>query len=195
VCNFSKPGANAPSLLRHDEVCLLFHELGHAIHDLVAKTAYARFHGTAIADDICEAPSQMLERWCWTKKPLQRLSRHYSTLSPGYHAHWRSNDEVKSTTGPAEQLPDHLIEALLRSKNVNAALFHLRALWLSAFDLLIHTPQDRDTTEATDLTRLYNTMQQEIMGIDCPEDPHWSHGQAQFSHLMGSYDASYYGYL
>ena len=45
VCNFSKPTPKKPSLLKHDEVVTLFHELGHGIHDLVSRTTYSRFHG------------------------------------------------------------------------------------------------------------------------------------------------------
>ncbi len=32
-------------LLRHDQVVVLFYEIGHAVHDLVSRTIYARFHG------------------------------------------------------------------------------------------------------------------------------------------------------
>lgn len=44
VCNFSKPTPNKPSLLKHEEVVTLFHELGHGIHDLTGRTRYSRFH-------------------------------------------------------------------------------------------------------------------------------------------------------
>jgi metallopeptidase MepB len=59
VCNFSKPTPKKPSLLKHDEVVTLFHELGHGIHDLVSRTIYSRFHGTNTVRDFVEAPSQV----------------------------------------------------------------------------------------------------------------------------------------
>ena len=37
VCNFSPPSDTTPSLLRHDDVVTLFHEMGHAIHHLFRK--------------------------------------------------------------------------------------------------------------------------------------------------------------
>ena len=94
VCNFSKPTAKKPSLLKHDEVTTLFHELGHGIHDLVSRTTYSRFHGTNTVRDFVEAPSQMLENWCWTPSQLKALSRHYSTLSSEYLEAWKGAAEV-----------------------------------------------------------------------------------------------------
>ncbi|THX39606.1 metallopeptidase MepB, partial [Aureobasidium pullulans] len=57
LCNFTPSTSTKPSLLMHEEVVLLFHELGHGIHDLVAHTKWSIFHGTATVDDFCEAPS------------------------------------------------------------------------------------------------------------------------------------------
>jgi metallopeptidase MepB len=82
----------------------LFHELGHGIHDLVAKTQYARFHSTMTVIDFGEAPSQMLENWCWTPKTLKSLSKHYSTLSPEYFKAWE--EESKGEPHPSAQIPD-----------------------------------------------------------------------------------------
>ncbi|KAI7212854.1 hypothetical protein KC343_g8340 [Hortaea werneckii] len=64
LCDFDKPAEDSHQFLQHQEVVILFHELGHGIHDLVAKTEFARFHGASTAEDFNEAPSQMLEHWC-----------------------------------------------------------------------------------------------------------------------------------
>lgn len=173
---------------------VLFHELGHGIHDLVALTKYSRFHGTATADDFCEAPSQMLERWCWREPQLRAMSRHYSTLTPEYEAHWKTHGCTAESDSPNE-IPVELVEGLVRSENVNASLTNMRALWRSEFDMMVHHPPDRTTLENMDITHEFNRSQRQIVGLDEPEDEAWGHGHAHFSHLIGGYDASYYGYL
>ena len=37
VCNFAVTSKDSPSLLRHDDVVTLFHEMGHALHHLLSK--------------------------------------------------------------------------------------------------------------------------------------------------------------
>ncbi|KAL8345456.1 hypothetical protein RB601_005481 [Gaeumannomyces tritici] len=178
VCNFSKPTATKPSLLKHDEVVTLFHELGHGIHDLAGRTHYSRFHGTSTVRDFVEAPSQMLENWCWTPTQIRSLSKHYETGKP---------------------IPDDLIEALIKTKHVNAALFNLRQLHFGIFDMTVHTPASHEELEKMEISGLYNDLRAQISGIKGPEalgEPStWGHGQACFGHLIGGYDAGYYGYL
>jgi len=148
VCNFSKPTPNKPSLLKHDEVVTLFHELGHGIHDLAGKTQYARFHGTSTVRDFVEAPSQMLENWCWTAGPLKSLSNHYKTN---------------------EQIPDDLIEKLMATKHVNDALFNLRQLHFGLFDMTVHSPKSHADLEALDVAATYNELRTEISKLKGPE--------------------------
>ncbi|PVH91384.1 metallopeptidase MepB [Periconia macrospinosa] len=192
VCNFSKPTPKKPSLLKHDEVVTLFHELGHGIHDLVSRTTYSRFHGTSTVRDFVEAPSQMLENWCWTPSQLRSLSHHYSYMSPEYES---SGADKK----PSEQIPNSLVANLISTKHVNDALFNLRQLHFGMFDMTVHEPKSHEEIENLDITTTYNKLRHDISQIDGPEalggDWTWSNGQATFGHLIGGYDVGYYGYL
>jgi len=64
VANLAKPTPDRPALMRHDDVVTFFHEMGHVFHGLLSRTQFSRFHGTRVARDFVEAPSQMLENWC-----------------------------------------------------------------------------------------------------------------------------------
>jgi metallopeptidase MepB len=148
----------------------LFHELGHGIHDLVAITNYSRFHGTNVVRDFVEAPSQMLENWCWTVSELTSLSSHYQT---------------------GEKIPKDMIDNIIRTKNVNAALFNLRQLHFAFYDMKMHNLSSPEDAEKIDPTSEYNNDRTEITMLDPPEgmDDHFGHGEATFGHLMGGYDA------
>ncbi|CAI0653540.1 unnamed protein product, partial [Colletotrichum noveboracense] len=178
VCNFSKPTPKKPSLLKHDEVVTLFHELGHGIHDLAGRCTYSRFHGTSTVRDFVEAPSQMLENWCWTPSVIKSLSNHYQT---------------------GEKIPDDLIEKQISTKHVNAALFNLRQLHFGIFDMTVHTPKSHEEIKNMEMSEVYNELRGQIAGIKGPEAQgeknNWGNGQACFGHLIGGYDAGYYGYL
>ncbi|CDH48762.1 metallopeptidase [Lichtheimia corymbifera JMRC:FSU:9682] len=167
VANFTKPTADKPSLLKHDEVVTLFHELGHVMHHLCSRTKFARFHGTSVEGDFVEAPSQMLENWCYDRESLKYLSAHFETGEP---------------------ISDDMIDRIIKSKNVLAALFNLRQLFFGIYDMEIHTSED----EHIDTTKLYNELREKISLVKAPEG---SCGQASFGHLMGGYDAGYYGYM
>jgi metallopeptidase MepB len=197
VCNFTKPTPKKPSLLKHDEVVTLFHELGHGIHNLVSKTIYSRFHGTSTVRDFVEAPSQMLENWCWDPEQLKSLSKHYSTLSPEYLAAWK--EQANGQAEPSENIPEEVIANLIRAKHVNDALFNLRQLHFGIFDMTVHEPESHEKIQELPITLTYNRLRKEITQMDGPEvlglGDDWGNGQATFGHLMGGYDAGYYGYL
>jgi metallopeptidase MepB len=162
-------------------------ELGHGIHDLVSKTTYSRFHGTNTVQDFVEAPSQMLENWCWTPSQLKSLSHHYSTLSPEYLETWKASNPGQSA--PSEKIPDELIENLIKTKHVNEGLFTLRQLHFGIFDMTVHEPKTHEDLEKTDITELFNTLRSEITALDGPDllgmGKRWGHGQATFGHLVG----------
>lgn len=198
VCNFTKPTPKKPSLLKHDEVVTLFHELGHGIHDLVSKTIWSRFHGTNTVRDFVEAPSQMLENWCWTPSQLKSLSKHYSSLSPEYRAGWQ--EQANGQQPPADDtIPDEIIRNLIRTKHVNEALFNLRQLHFGIFDMTVHEPVSHAAIEQMRISATYNQLRKQITLTDGPETlglgDEWAHGEATFGHLIGGYDAGYYGYL
>ncbi|CEP18296.1 hypothetical protein [Parasitella parasitica] len=167
VANFTKPTADKPSLLKHDEVVTLFHELGHVMHHLCSRTKYARFHGTSVEGDFVEAPSQMLENWCYDPKSLKYLTSHFETGEP---------------------ISDEIIDRIVKAKNVDAAMLNLRQLFFGIYDMTIHTSDD----ENIDTTKIYNDLREKISLVAAPEG---SFGQAAFGHLMGGYDAGYYGYM
>nr|POE82460.1 saccharolysin [Quercus suber] len=198
VCNFSKPTPKKPSLLKHDEVVTLFHELGHGIHDLVSRTIYSRFHGTSTVRDFVEAPSQMLENWCWTPSQIKALSKHWSYLSPDYAAAYKATSK-SGADQPAKHMPDNLIDSIIRTKNVNAALFNLRQLHFGIFDMSVHEPSSHAAIEGLDFSNEYNKLRREISKLDGPEalgkGYNWGNGQATFGHLLGGYGSGYYGYL
>jgi metallopeptidase MepB len=149
VCNFSKPTPKKPSLLKHHEVVTLFHELGHGIHDLAGRTRYSYFHGTSTVLDFVEAPSQMLENWCWTPSVLKSLSKHWETQ---------------------EQIPDELIEKLVSTKRLNSAIGALGQLTIGLFDMTVHTPESHEAVKKLNAGRVWNELRHEISGTKGPED-------------------------
>ena len=176
VTNFTKPTSDRPSLLSHGEVVTYFHELGHAMHGMCSKARLARFHGTRVERDFVEAPSQMLENWCWDHKVLKRLSKHYKT---------------------GESLPDHLIDALIRTKNLNSGLFNLRQISFGLFDMTIHAGSFASTLKHKSINgksvdAVYASIREQVSLI--PQHPD-SKPAASFGHLLHGYDSGYYGYL
>ncbi|OBZ71150.1 Thimet oligopeptidase [Grifola frondosa] len=165
VANLAKPTPQKPALMRHDDVVTFFHEMGHVFHGLLSRTKFSRFHGTSVAGDFVEAPSQMLENWCFEPKALALMSSHYETKKP---------------------LSPELIEKIIKSRYVNVGLFYLRQLFFANFDIKVHTDK-----ESADYTQLWNDMRESISLV---KGGKLGAGQGSFNHIASGYDAGYYGY-
>jgi metallopeptidase MepB len=169
LTNFPQPVTEAPSLLQHSDVVLLFHELGHAMHDLAGRCRYSRFHGAETASDFTEAPSQMLENWCWDAESLKFLSGHHATGEP---------------------IPDSMIASLIRTRVVLPAAKLLPQLKMTLFDLAVHSsvPSEGSLINVEEIYAHYS----EIGGIKSVGN---EHGFASYRHLFSGSDALMYGYI
>lgn len=77
VCNFSKPSGDQPALLTADEASTLFHEFGHALHNLFRDVHYAGI--SSVPRDFVELPSQIMEHWVFQPEVLKVYAKHYKT--------------------------------------------------------------------------------------------------------------------
>ncbi len=165
VANLPRPQADRPALLRHDDVVTLFHEFGHVLHMTLTRAELARFSGGDTEWDFVEAPSQILEHWAWQPDVLARFARHHETGEP---------------------IPRPLVDRLVASRDLDVALRTLRQCYLGLMDLGLHGPEETRDVEAVDRAAFA------AWGLPYHEGTLYP---CQFGHLMGGYDAGYYGYL
>ena len=168
VCNFPSDSVDMPSLLSHSDVETLYHEFGHVMHNICACTYYVVYSGTQTDRDFLEAPSQLLENWCWEPNTLKELSKHYKT---------------------GESMPDDMIEKIIATRYVTSGITNSKQLVLAITDQLLHT-ESLDNEDH--IEKIYNQVSQEIMGIQNQPD---TCRLAIFDHITGGYDAQYYSYM
>ena len=167
VANFPGSSADAPALLKFDDLVTLFHEFGHVTHNIFTKAKYGKFSGTNVSRDFVEVPSKMLENWAYYGEVLKQVSGHYKK--------------------PEEKLPDDLIKKLINTKNMDSGLVYLRQIFFSILDLRYHIAKGK-----VDTTKFYEKLMKKISLIPMSSG---THPAASFGHLMGGYEAGYYSYL
>ena len=167
IGNFSKPEGERPSLLTINEIETLFHETGHAMHYLLTRAPYGTLSGFSVEWDFVETPSQTLEEWVWSPEVLESISGHY--------------------TNPSRKIPPALRDQIIASRSVGIGHLYSRLLLNSLEDMRFHT-----ATGPVDVTEVWYQTHEEITGM---RPPAGTHQPASFGHLMGGYDAGYYGYL
>ncbi len=168
VCNFSKPTADAPSLLRFSEVETFMHEMGHAMHGMLSDVQYESLSGTNVKRDFVEMPSQVMENWCYEPSFLSTFAKHYKT---------------------GEVLPAEYIDRIRAAQNHLAGWLCLRQLNLGMTDIAFHTIHAAngplpaaETVEAGAMTHLLPRVEGCCTATN-------------FSHLFGGgYASGYYGY-
>ncbi|MFU8881033.1 MAG: M3 family metallopeptidase [Rhodobacterales bacterium] len=79
VCNFAK---GDPALLSYDDARTLFHEFGHALHQMLSDVTYPSISGTSVARDFVELPSQLYEHWLEVPEVLAEFATHSETGAP-----------------------------------------------------------------------------------------------------------------
>ncbi|KAF4893415.1 Neurolysin [Colletotrichum fructicola] len=163
-------------------------ELGHALHDLICRTKYTRFHGTRVKPDFGEAPSTMLENWCWMPDELVKMSRHYTRVDPAYAVKWKEDHDDAEL--PPEKIDEKLVERLVESRSLNRALWFLRQILFAKFDLDVNNQKSTDAVRELDEVKLYNDLKETLTLTKSPEKN--SVGYVQSNHLITLYDAGYF---
>jgi thimet oligopeptidase len=165
IGNWPKPAPGHPALLSHDDVVTFFHEFGHNMAALLATAPYETLSNGFVTDFV-EAPSQMLENFVWQPSILKQISSNWKTGQP---------------------MPDDLINALVRSRYVDDAYDNTGQILYAEVDMTYHSSGPH-----VDTTAVWNKLQAQLQALPPVEG---IHPQASFGHLMGGYDAGYYGYL
>ena len=168
VCNFTKPTADAPALITHDEFTTFLHEFGHALHGILAEGRYPSLTGTGVSRDFVELPSQIMENWAYEPEYLNSFAKHYQTGEP---------------------IPAELIEKIVAAKNYLAGYAQVRQLHFAYLDMAWHTltevPQVSTVEFEQSVLAPYNVMA-------TAKEAAFS---GSFSHIFsGGYSAGYYSY-
>ncbi len=79
ITNLTKPAPGQPALLTWDDVDVLFHEFGHALHAMFYSGEYPR---SAVPRDFVEFPSQFNEHWREDPVVFAHYARNYRTGAP-----------------------------------------------------------------------------------------------------------------
>ncbi len=174
VANLTKPTADRPSLLLHDEVVTLFHEFGHVLHQTLTRAETVRFSGTSTERDFVEAPSQIMEHWCWRPEVLSRFARHHETGEP---------------------IPAELVDQLVAARDLNVGVVTLRQAQFGVLDMGLHGPRRPEDGSLPDGARDLDAILRRAEAVSLFDHVDGTFMPANFGHLLAGYDAGYYGYL
>ncbi|TPX49054.1 hypothetical protein SeMB42_g02758 [Synchytrium endobioticum] len=168
ITSFQRPSSNKPCLLSLGEVETLFHEMGHAVHSMLARTDYQHIAGTRCSVDFVEIPSMFHERFARHPVILSYFARHYVTGTP---------------------LPPAILQSIYNTSGYTNPLDGLSQVQAAALDQAFHSSEA--LSPSFDSTKVAKQVHDRYSWIPYVEGTRW---HAQFSHLY-SYGASYYAYF
>ncbi len=168
VCNFAKPAAGAPALLGWDDARTLFHEFGHALHNILSEVTYGSISGTSVARDFVELPSQLFEHWLEVPEVLDRFATHAET---------------------GEALPADLRDTLLGAARFDMGFQTVEYLASALVDLAFH----RGSPPPDPMQRQAEVLEE----IGLPRAIRMRHATPHFAHVFAGdgYSAGYYSYM
>jgi len=165
VCNFAK---GAPALLSYDDARTLFHEFGHALHQMLSNVTYGFISGTSVARDFVELPSQLYEHWLEVPEVLEKHARHWQT---------------------GEAMPADLLQRLLAAATYDQGFATVEFVASALVDLAFHegaAPADPMQKQA-----------EVLEAIGMPNAIRMRHATPHFAHVFSGdgYSSGYYSYM
>ncbi|MCA1287976.1 M3 family metallopeptidase [Salipiger bermudensis] len=168
VCNFAKPSKGKPALLSYDDARTLFHEFGHALHQILSDVDFGSVSGTSVARDFVELPSQLYEHWLEVPRVLEEFATHAETGAP---------------------MPKALLDKVLAAATFDMGFQTVEYVASALVDLEFHS----GTAPGDPMAR-----QAEILrGIGMPQAITMRHATPHFAHVFAGdgYSSGYYSYM
>ncbi len=165
VCNFAK---GDPALLSYDDARTLFHEFGHALHQMLSDVTYSSISGTSVARDFVELPSQLYEHWLEVPEVLEKFATHVET---------------------GEAMPRDMLDRLLAAQTYDMGFSTVEYVASALVDLDFH---DGDATDDP-----MESQEKTLERIGMPRAIEMRHRTPQFAHVFSGdgYSSGYYSYM
>ena len=165
VCNFAKSN---PALLSYDDARTLFHEFGHALHQMLSNVTYESVSGTSVARDFVELPSQLYEHWLEVPEVLGEFATHAST---------------------GDAMPRAMLDKVLGAANFDMGFQTVEYVASALVDLAFHDGDAPDDTMGKQAAILAE--------LGMPDAIRMRHATQQFAHVFAGdgYSSGYYSYM